>query len=107
MFKQSSAVQSSPSNFFLKTPNTFKLQFFDGSSTFSNSKFGNHDFLPKIKECALLGFGVDYTPDGTFMSYENSSMVSYDITFAFQELDPILNEDYKLLDNNTDQSIGF
>ena len=107
MFKQSSAVQSSPVNFFLKTPNTFKLQFFDGSSTFSNSKFGNHDFLPKIKECALLGFGVDYTPDGTFMSYENSSMVSYDITFAFQELDPILNEDYTLLDSNTDQSIGF
>ena len=34
-------------------------------------------------------------------------MVSYDITFAFQELDPILNEDYTLLDSNTDQSIGF
>ena len=103
MFKQSSAVKSSASNFFLRAPNTYKLQFFEGSSTFSS----DHAFLPKIKECALLGFGVNYTPDGTFMSYENSSMVSYDVTFAFQEIDPITNEDYTLLDRNSDNSIGF
>lgn len=103
MFKQSSAVRSSVSNFFLRAPNTYKLQFFEGSSTFSS----DHAFLPKIKECALLGFGVNYTPDGTFMSYENSSMVSYDVTFAFQEIDPITNEDYTLLDSNSDNSIGF
>ena len=103
MFKQSSAIRSSVSNFFLIAPNTYKLQFFEGSSTFSS----DHAFLPKIKECALLGFGVNYTPDGTFMSYENSSMVSYDVTFAFQEIDPITNEDYTLLDSNSDNSIGF
>ena len=103
MFKQSSAVRSPASNFFLRAPNTYKLQFFEGSSTFSS----DHAFLPKIKECALLGFGVNYTPDGTFMSYENSSMVSYDVTFAFQEIDPITNEDYTLLDRNSDNSIGF
>ena len=103
MFKQSSAVKSSASTFFLRAPNTYKLQFFEGSSTFSS----DHAFLPKIKECALLGFGVNYTPDGTFMSYENSSMVSYDVTFAFQEIDPITNEDYTLLDSNSDNSIGF
>ena len=103
MFKQSSAVRQTASNFFLRAPNTYKLQFFEGSSTFSS----DHAFLPKIKECALLGFGVNYTPDGTFMSYENSSMVSYDVTFAFQEIDPITNEDYTLLDSNSDNSIGF
>ena len=103
MFKQSSAVRSTASNFFLRAPNTYKLQFFEGSSTFSS----DHAFLPKIKECALLGFSVNYTPDGTFMSYENSSMVSYDVTFAFQEIDPITNEDYTLLDSNSDNSIGF
>ena len=103
MFKQSSAVRSTASNFFLRAPNTYKLQFFEGSSTFSS----DHAFLPKIKECALLGFGVNYTPDGTFMSYENSSMVSYDVTFASQEIDPITNEDYTLLDSNSDNSIGF
>ena len=40
------------------------------------------------------------------MSYENSSMVSYDLTFAFQELDPITNEDYSF-DGNKDEFIGF
>lgn len=110
MFKQSSAVKRSASTFFLRAPNTYKLQFFSGSSRPQGQiqlASSEHEFLPKIKECALLGFGVNYTPDGTFMSYENSSMVSYDITFAFQELDPIANEDYTLLDNNSDNSVGF
>ena len=102
MFKQSSAVKQSASGFFLRAPNTYELKFFEGSSTLGSE----HDFLPKIKECALLGFGVNYTPDGSFMSYENSSMVSYDLTFAFQELDPITNEDYSF-DGNRDKSIGF
>lgn len=102
MFKQSSAVRQSASGFFLRAPNTYELKFFEGSSTLGSE----HDFLPKIKECALLGFGVNYTPDGSFMSYENSSMVSYDLTFAFQELDPITNEDYSF-DGNRDKSIGF
>ena len=103
MFKQSSAVQLTPSNFFLRSPNTYRLQFFEGSSTLGKE----HAFLPHIKECALIAFSVNYTPDGTFMSYENSSMVSYDVTFAFQEIDPITSEDYKALDGNRDQVIGF
>ena len=102
MFKQSSAVKQSASGFFLRAPNTYELKFFEGSSTLGSE----HAFLPKIKECALLGFGVNYTPDGSFMSYENSSMVSYDLTFAFQELDPITNEDYSF-DGNKDEFIGF
>ena len=103
MFKQSSAVQLTPSNFFLRSPNTYRLQFFEGSSTLGKE----HAFLPHIKECALIAFSVNYTPDGTFMSYENSSMVSYDVTFSFQEIDPITSEDYKVLDGNRDQVIGF
>ena len=103
MFKQSSAVQLTASNFFLRSPNTYRLQFFEGSSSLGKE----HAFLPRIKECALLAFSVNYTPDGTFMSYENSSMVSYDVTFAFQEIDPITSEDYKALDGNRDEVIGF
>ena len=41
------------------------------------------------------------------MSYENSSMISYSISFSFQELEPITNSDYTNLDNNIDKSIGF
>ena len=46
-------------------------------------------------------------PDNSYMTYEDSSMVSYSLTLSFQELEPIFNSDYEDLDNNADQSIGF
>ena len=96
MFKQSSAVQRTATEFFLRSPNRYKLQFLTrGDSA--------HTFLPKIKTCALLGFGVNYTPDNSFMTYENSSMVSYNITFSFQEIEPVFNDEY----GNEDGDIGF
>ena len=98
-FKQSSSVQKSKSDFFLVAPNTFLLEFFKGPTT--------HTFLPIVKECALLNVGVNYMPDNSYMTYEDSSMVSYSLTLSFQELEPIFNSDYEDLDNNADQSIGF
>ena len=98
-FKQSSAVQQTQSKTFLAAPNTFGLQFFKGPTP--------HSFLPQLKECALLNVGVNYMPDNSYMTYEDSSMVSYSISLSFQELEPIFNNDYENLDNNADQTIGF
>ena len=39
--------------------------------------------------------------------YKDSSMVQYEITFAFQELDPLYNNDYTDLDQDTDGSLGY
>ena len=86
---------------FLKSPNTYQLRWIDGQ------KQSDHDFLPRIKECALTGFNVNYTPDGNYATYDDSSMVSYEIQFAFQELEPVYNDDYGKMDNNSDQSIGY
>ena len=97
MFKQSSAVQRTDTNFFLRSPNRYRLEF----KTRGDS---DHRFLPKIKTCSLLGFGVDYTPENSYMSYENSSMVSYNLTFAFQEIEPVFNDQYSQFD---DLDIGF
>ena len=97
MFKQSSAVQRTETNFFLRSPNRYRLEF----KTRGDS---DHRFLPKIKTCSLLGFGVDYTPENSYMSYENSSMVSYNLTFAFQEIEPVFNDQYSQFD---DLDIGF
>ena len=102
LFKQSMAVQTSGSNLFLKAPNTYKLEFLT-----QGSAGRPHRFLPKIKECALLSCTVNYTPNGTYMTYENSSMVTYQMTLAFQELDPIYNADYGNLNGGTDTDIGF
>ena len=98
-FKQSSSVQKSTSDFFLAAPNTFRLEFFKGPTT--------HTFLPQIKECALLSSTVNYMPENSYMTYEDSSMVSYSLSLAFQEIEPIFNSDYEKLDNNADQNIGF
>ena len=98
-FKQSSSVQKSKSEFFLVAPNTFRLEFFKGPTT--------HTFLPRIKECALLNVGVNYMPENSYMTYEDSSMVSYSLSLSFQELEPIFNSDFEEEDNNTDQIIGF
>ena len=46
-------------------------------------------------------------PENSYMTYEDSSMVSYSLSLAFQEIEPIFNSDYEKLDNNADQNIGF
>ena len=97
MFKQSMAPQRSEASLFLKAPNTYKLQFLEGSAR-------EHKFLPKIKECAMTGFNVNYTPDGNYATYRNSAMVAVELSFSFQELEPIFNNDYE---NDGDASIGF
>ena len=100
LFKQSMAVKRSESLVFLKSPNTYKLQYITAGGR-------DHSFLPKIKECALTGCSVNYTPDGNYQTYENSSMVAYEMTLNFAELEPIYHDDYSKLDDNEDQSIGF
>ena len=103
MFKQSMAVQRDDIGIFLGSPNTYFLEFL-------NPVDFEHDFLPKIKECALLGFSVNYMPNNTYMTYdEDFSMVSYQLNFSFKELDPIFNDDYGNMKgvDASDTEIGF
>ena len=92
--KQSSAVQRTPGGTFLGAPNTFRLEFLKGNS--------RHRFLPRIKKCALLSTGVNYMPENTYMTYEDSSMVSYSLSLAFQEIEALYNDDY---DNDLDKPV--
>ena len=101
LFKQSMAVKTTEKNLFLKAPNTYRLEYY------TSGRDKSHPYLPKIKECALTKFDVNYTPNNTYMTYEDSSMVQYEITFAFQELDPLYNNDYTDLDQDTDGSLGY
>ena len=87
-FKQSSAVQKTPGGLFLHAPNTYKLEFINGKT---NRK---HEFLPRVKECALLGVTMNYMPENTYMTYDDTSMVSYNMRLSFKELEPIFNDDY-------------
>ena len=98
-FKQGSAAQKSESNLFLKSPHTFQIEYLH--------KGKPHTYLNKFKECALQSFGVSYTPEGQYATFNDGAMVSYQISMQFQELDPIFNEDYTALDQNKDTEIGF
>ena len=92
--KQSSAAQRTPGGIFLGAPNTFRLEFMKGNS--------RHRFLPRIKKCALLSTGVNYMPENSYMTYEDSSMVSYSLSLSFQEIEALYNDDY---DNDLDKPV--
>ena len=55
-----------------------------------------HPFLNKIKPCAMRGFNVDYTPGGSYMTYGDGSMTSYQVSMQFAELEPIYNDDVEV-----------
>jgi hypothetical protein len=103
-FKQSMAVKRSATSLLLKSPHTFAIGYLTSNQ--------EHPYLNKFKECALISCNVDYTPEGTYMTYmsaspDGRSMVSYNLSLTFQELEPIFDDDYGALDNNSDKFIGF
>ena len=102
MFKQSMAVQKDNVGIYLHAPNTYRLEFL-------NAALFEHEFLPRIKECVLKAFEVNYMPTNSYMTYDDTSMVQYQLTFAFQELDPIFNDDYGNREgvDSQDTEIGF
>ena len=105
-FKQGMSVKTTASNVFLKAPNVFDIQY----QTFNTQ--GQeivHPSINIIKTCALLSCNIQYTPNNTYMTYEDPfrTMTAYQMTLAFGELDPIYDTDYKDLDENQDQVIGY
>lgn len=87
-FKIGMAARKSESNLFLKSPDAFRLKYI-----FSANTNQQHPFLNKIKACALTNFSVNYTPDNTYMTYNDGSMTSYNLSLTFSELEPIYSSD--------------
>ena len=94
-FKQSMAPQKVAGALFLKAPSIYDIKFRSGSQP--------NKFLPMIKTCGLTDCSVNYTPDGSFMAYDNDSMVALELSLSFQEMEPIYNNDMSM----TDDSIGY
>ena len=94
VFKKTMAVRQSPGSLFLGVPSVYDIKYI--------YKSGNdHPFLNKIKPCALTGFNVNYTPDGSYMTYQDGSMTSYAVDMQFDEIEPIYNEDIDDVDSAT------
>ena len=75
-------------NLFLKAPNTWRLRYM-------NQGGNEHAYLNKFKECAMMSSTVNYTPDGSYATYSDGSMVSYQLTVNFQEIEPVFDKDYE------------
>jgi len=97
-FKQGSAPIRSQSNLFLKSPHVFRITYIH-----RGEKGELHKKLNAFKTCALQGFGVNYTPTGNYATYQDGTMVAYDINMSFTEIVPIFNDDYDM----DDSFIGF
>ena len=80
---------------FLNSPYVFGIRYLKGQ--------GDHPSINKIKKCALQNFSVDYTPMGSYMTYndEEGSMFMYSLSMQFKELTPIYDIDYD------DHPIGY
>jgi hypothetical protein len=97
-FKQSMSVKRSESSLLLKPPHTFAIQYMTSGQK-------AHPYLTRFKECALTTCSVDYTPDGTYMTYggDEKSMTAYSMGLTFSELEPIFDDEY----GKNDDNVGF
>jgi len=102
-FKREMSPEVIQTGLFLATPNVFQLKYI------SRDKNNQNPFLNHIKLCALTDMSVNYTPDGTYMTYQDGSMTSYEVQLQFSELEPIYKNDYDELgdDVNDPKSMGY
>jgi len=102
-FKQNMAVQRESTRLFLKAPYVFGIQYQKGVQDEDGK---DHPSIGKIKNCALQSCAVDYTPLGTYMTFNDkkATMVSYNISLQFQEITPIYWDEYDITSND---GIGY
>jgi len=89
-FKSNMAPRSS--DLFMKRPQYFNIKYMGKGAASIN----------KIKEkCALTNFSVNYTPDNSYMTYEqDGSMTAYQLTLEFSETSPLTDRDYEGMSDN-------
>lgn len=97
-FKQGGSPQRTSAQYLVKAPHTFQIEYLHRGEDGDQNKF-----LNKIKECALLSVGVNYTPNNNYATFKNGAPVAVELTLAFKELDPVFNDEY----GDGDGDVGF
>lgn len=87
-FKQTMSVRLSTTELFLLAPNLYRIQYRSGGEV--------HKSIGRIKTCVLTNCSVNYTPDGSYMTFddERKTMTSYQMTLRFAETEPVYYDDY-------------
>ena len=106
-FKQGMSVKTTETSVFLKAPNVFDIRYQSYDS--DGKEIKDHPSLNRIKTCALTACDVNYTPDGSYMTFNDDkrTMTSYELSLRFTELDPVYDEDYTAIDGDPKQDGGF
>ena len=97
-FKQGGSPQRTSAQYLVKAPHTFQIEYLHRGEDGDQNKF-----LNKIKECALLSVGVNYTPNNNYATFKNGAPVAVELSLAFKELDPVFNDEY----GPGDGDVGF
>tara|TARA_B100000424_G_scaffold101856_1_gene76630 strand:- start:862 stop:2439 length:1578 start_codon:yes stop_codon:yes gene_type:complete len=89
------------STLFLGSPNVFRIMYRNHGRRIKG--------LNLIKICALTACQIDFTPDGTYQSYDDSDSVSMPVRttmgLTFNELTPIFRDDYITDNQDPDPSL--
>jgi len=86
MAAKSGGIDGTGDGTFLGTPNVFELFYKQGNT--------RHPFLHSFKQCVLTEMSVNYTGEGTYAVYNDSTPVSMVLELGFKELEPIYDTDY-------------
>jgi hypothetical protein len=87
--KQAMAVKRATNGIFLKAPDVFRVKY--------NQAGGKeHASINRFKECAMTDMSVDYTPGGTYSTFNDAdnTMTAYKMTLNFKELEPVFADEY-------------
>lgn len=97
---------------FLQAPYVFTIQYRHGTKEHKSINLISDSATTKA--CALLSCDVNYTPNGTYMTFDDdpktgdpeATMVAYELNLRFQEIEPIYSSDYDK-GPGKDHSIGY
>ena len=95
-FKQGGSPQRTQAQYLVKAPHTFQIEYLHRGG-------GQNKYLNKIKECALLSVGVNYTPNNNYATFKNGAPVAVELSLSFKELEPVFNDQY----GPDDGDVGF
>lgn len=109
-FKQNMVprVNSSDQALFLKAPYVFTIQYMNGKAKKQHGSINLISSDDNKKACALVDCIVNYTPLGTYMTFDDieAPMVAYELQLTFTELEPIYSKDYEEAPGK-DHGIGY
>lgn len=107
-FKYHMSVRKDGTGVFLKSPHVFTIQYLKGVDIHQSIGLISPKISGKTRAAALLSCNVDYTPLGTYATYDDreATMVSYTINLQFQEIEVVYNTDY-LEGEGANHSIGY